>query len=370
MAASSAAGQSVVISGFRIDTASLSPRNEIPLMSLTSDYMVDRRRLRRKLGFWRIGAIGALLLAALVATAKFSGLDTIEKATPHIARLDIEGIIAGGDDTIQLIKDIGKSKASAVLLKIDSPGGTTAGAERLYLELRKLAEKKPMVAVVNTMAASGGYIAAIGADEIVVRGNSLVGSIGVLFQFPNFTKVLDTVGVKVEEIKSTSSKASPNGFEPTSEAARAAINALVVDSYGWFKELVKSAPSRRRGTRSGRRRSRLHRSSEPPAKLADLIGGETEAIAWLETNKNIAKKLPVRDWKKKPSLERVGLLGLASTGARAAVSRPLRRSSTALVGLKSERTLTGCWRFGRVLQRVNFLGLGFSWIPRPHMEAS
>ena len=124
-------------------------------------------------------------------------------------------------------------------MKIDSPGGTTAGAERLYLELRKLAEKKPMVAVVNTMAASGGYIAAIGADEIVVRGNSLVGSIGVLFQFPNFTKVLDTVGVKVEEIKSTPLKASPNGFEPTSEAARAAINALVVDSYGWFKELVK-----------------------------------------------------------------------------------------------------------------------------------
>ncbi len=311
-------------------------------MSLTSDYMVDRRRLRRKLGFWRIGAIGALLLAALVATAKFSGLDTIEKATPHIARLDIEGIIAGGDDTIQLIKDIGESKASAVLLKIDSPGGTTAGAERLYLELRKLAEKKPMVAVVNTMAASGGYIAAIGADEIVVRGNSLVGSIGVLFQFPNFTKVLDTVGVKVEEIKSTPLKASPNGFEPTSEAARAAINALVVDSYGWFKELVKERRHLDDAELARVVDGRVFTGRQSlPLKLADLIGGETEAIAWLETNKNIAKKLPVRDWKKKPSLERVGLLGLASTGARAAGLSPLAAIIDRLGGVEERANLDG-----------------------------
>ena len=209
-------------------------------MSSSSDYMVDRRRLRRKLGFWRIAAIGAALLAALVAVAKFSGLDTMEKAAPHIARLSIEGIITGDEDTIQLIKDIGDSKASAVLLKIDSPGGTTAGAEKLYLELRKLAEKKPVVAVVGTLAASGGYIAAIGADEIVVRGNSLIGSIGVLFQFPNFAKALDSLGVKVEEIKSTPLKAAPNGFEPTTEAAKAAINSLVVDSYDWFKDLVKT----------------------------------------------------------------------------------------------------------------------------------
>ena len=239
-------------------------------MSSSSDYMVDRRRLRRKLGFWRIAAIGAALLAALVAVAKFSGLDTIEKAAPHIARLSIEGIITGDEDTIQLIKDIGNSKASAVLLKIDSPGGTTAGAEKLYLELRKLAEKKPVVAVVGTLAASGGYIAAIGADEIVVRGNSLIGSIGVLFQFPNFAKALDSLGVKVEEIKSTPLKAAPNGFEPTSEAAKAAINSLVVDSYDWFKDLVKDAtPSRRRRTRQGRRRPRVHR---PPGTSAEARG--------------------------------------------------------------------------------------------------
>jgi protease-4 len=288
-------------------------------MSFSSDYMVDRRRLRRKLGFWRIAAIGAALLAALVAVAKFSGFDTMEKAAPHIARLSIEGIITGDEDTIQLIKDIGDSKASAVLLKIDSPGGTTAGAEKLYLELRKLAEKKPVVAVVGTLAASGGYIAAIGADEIVVRGNSLIGSIGVLFQFPNFAKALESLGVKVEEIKSTPLKAAPNGFEPTSEAAKAAINALVVDSYDWFKSLVKERRHLDDAELATVVDGRVFTGRQGLSlKLADLIGGESDAIAWLETNKDIAKKLPVRDWKKKPSIERAGLLGLASSGVRAA----------------------------------------------------
>ncbi len=271
-----------------------------------------------------MGAIGAALLAALVAVAKFSGFDTMEKAAPHIARLSIEGIITGDEDTIQLIKDIGDSKASAVLLRIDSPGGTTAGAEKLYLELRKLAEKKPVVAVVGTLAASGGYIAAIGADEIVVRGNSLVGSIGVLFQYPNFYKVLDTLGVKVEEIKSTPLKAAPNGFEPTSDAARAAINALVVDSYVWFKDLVKERRHLDDAELVKVVDGRVFTGRQSIAlKLADLVGGEAEAITWLETNKNVAKKLPLRDWKKRPSIERTGLLGLASSGARAAGFGPL-----------------------------------------------
>ncbi len=287
-------------------------------MPLSSDYMVDRRRLRRKLGFWRIAAVGAALAAAIAAMGKFSGIDEIEKASPHIARLSIEGLITGDRDTMELIKNIGDSKATAILLTIDSPGGTTTGSEKLYLALRKVAEKKPVVAVVGTLAASGGYIAALGADEIVVRGNSLIGSIGVLFQFPNVSKALDTLGVKVEEIKSSPLKAAPNGYEPTSEAARDAIASLVSDSYAWFKDLVKERRRLDDADLAKVSDGRVFTGRQGiPLKLADAIGGETEAIEWLETNKGVAKKLPVRDWKKKPSLERTGLLGLASAGARA-----------------------------------------------------
>jgi protease-4 len=287
-------------------------------MTSTSDYMLDRRRLRRKLGFWRLAAIAVALVAALIATAKFSGIETIEKATPHIARLSLEGMILGDKDTVELIKEIGKSRASAVLVEIDSPGGTTTGSERLYLELRKLSEKKPLVAVVGTVGASGAYIAALGADEIVVRGNSLVGSIGVLFQYPNFYKALDSMGLKIEEIKSSPLKAAPNGFQPTSEEAKAAVAALVSDSYEWFKGLVKERRRLSDAELAKVSDGRVFTGRQSISlKLADLVGGEPEAVEWLETQKGVAKKLPIRDWKKKPSLERAGLLGLASVFARA-----------------------------------------------------
>ena len=158
--------------------------------------------------------------------------------------------------------------AAAVIVHINSPGGTTAGSEQLYDALVRLKAKKPLVVVVEGLAASGGYITAIAADHIVAQQSSLVGSIGVLFQFPNFTELLKTVGVKVEEVKSSPLKAAPNGFEPTSPEARAALDALVKDSYAWFRGLVKE----RRGMddallEKGRGRTGLHR---PP-------GGRSEA---------------------------------------------------------------------------------------------
>jgi len=288
-------------------------------MTTSGDYMVDRRRLRRKLSLWRIGAIGAGLVAALLVAAKLGGVDSLDKSTPHVARLTIEGMITGDQDTLQLVKDIRESKASAVLLDIDSPGGTTTGAEMLYLELRKLAEKKPVVAVVRNVAASGAYIAAIGADEIFVRGNSMVGSIGVLAEIHNLYKTLDMVGVKVESFKSSPLKNAPNNFEPTSDAARAAIAALIDDSYVWFKGLVKERRKLSDAELAKISDGRVFTGRQAlPLKLADAIGGESEAVEWLETNKNLPKKLPIRDWKKKTTLEHAGLLGMASAGARAA----------------------------------------------------
>src|SRR5205085_5626462 len=127
----------------------------------------------------------------------------------------------------------------AVIVHIDWPGGTTAGSEQLHGALKGVAAAKPLVVVVDGLAASGGYIAAMSADHIVAQETSLVGSIGVLFQYPNFTDVLKTIGIKVEEIKSSPLKAAPNGYEPTSPEARAAIEALVKDSYAWFRGMVK-----------------------------------------------------------------------------------------------------------------------------------
>lgn len=287
-------------------------------MTQSTDYLLDRRRLRRKLGVWRIAAIAAAAGAILIAFGR-SDSDGMSagKLIPHIARLSIQGFITGDKDTVDLIRNIGDSQAKAVLLTIDSPGGTTAGAEKLYDELRRLSQKKPVVAVVGTLAASGGYIAAIAADTIVSRGNSLVGSIGVLFQYPNVSKALDAVGVKVEEVKSSPLKAAPSSFEPTSEAARAALASLVTDSFTWFKDLVRERRKLDEEELAKVSDGRVFTGRQGVAlKLVDLIGGEREAVEWLETNKGVAKKLPIRDWKKQRSFERLGLLESAAGAAR------------------------------------------------------
>ena len=162
------------------------------------------------------------------------------------------------------------------------------------------------MAVVGSMAASGAYIAALGADRIFVRGNSIVGSIGVLVEFPNVSGLMDKVGVKLELIKSSPLKAAPNGLEPTSEEARAAMAALVADSFSWFKGLVKE---RRRLSDDELARvddGRVFTGRQGlPLKLADAIGGEREAIQWLETEKGVAKNLPVRDWRASTGFDRL-----------------------------------------------------------------
>ncbi len=281
-------------------------------MTLPPDYLVDRWRLSRRVSFWRWATAGVLLLAIGIAGWRIAGTTATNTLTPHIARVSISGVIVGDEATLKLIRDVAESRASGVILKIESPGGTTTGAEKLYIELRRLAEKKPLVAEVGTLAASGGYIAALGADEIVAQGNSLVGSIGVLFEFPNFSSLLDKVGVKVETVKSSPLKASPNGFEPTSDAAKAALASLVADSFNWFKGLVQERRKMTDAELSAVADGRVFTGRQSLTnKLVDRLGGEREAVAWLET-KGVAKDLPIRDWKR-PS--RTGVWSLFSSSS-------------------------------------------------------
>src|SRR5579883_3405010 len=271
-------------------------------MSLDSDVIVDRRRMRRKLTFWRVSAavVAIAAIAAVSIVVSPRGRSTFTTAG-SIARVNIEGLIRSDRERVEALEQLEKSKAAAVIVHINSPGGTTAGSEQLYDALLRLKAKKPMVVVVEGLAASGGYITAIAADYIVAQQSSLVGSIGVLFQFPNFTELLKTVGVKVEEVKSSPLKAAPNGYEPTSPEARAALDALVKDSYAWFRDLVKN--------RRGMSDEQLDKVADGRVftgrqgvelKLVDELGDEKTAVNWLVEQKKVKKDLPVRDYKLAP----------------------------------------------------------------------
>src|SRR4030081_258791 len=159
-------------------------------MSLDSDVIVDPRAIRRKSTFWRVVAvlvtIAAIVTVGVVATP---GGRSAFTTSGSIARVHIDGLIRSDNDRVEALERLEKSKAAALVLHINSPGGTTAGSEQLYDALVRLKAKKPLVVVVEGLAASGGYLPALAADHIVAQQSSLVGSVGVFFQFPNFPRL-------------------------------------------------------------------------------------------------------------------------------------------------------------------------------------
>jgi protease IV len=321
-------------------------------MSLDADHIVDRRRMRRKLTFWRVFAV---LLAAvtLVGGGILLARPTTGVGAGYIARINITGLIRADHDRVEALERLGKSTtARAVIVHINSPGGTTAGAEQLHDALVQLKGRKPIVVVVDGLAASGGYIAAMASDHIVAQSSSLVGSIGVLFQYPNVHELLKTVGVKVEEVKSSPLKAAPNGFEPTSPEARAALEAIVMDSYAWFRDMVRDRRHMDEGllTRVADGRVFTGRQSIE-LKLVDELGDEKSAVAWLAKEKKIDANLPVRDYQLRErfgdlSFLRVAGIWIFDAVGLGAVARRLEEAGTL-----------------QAIERLNLDGLLALWHP-------
>ncbi len=268
-------------------------------MALDSDLIVDRRRMRRKLTFWRVIAVAVIVLGIAGAAAMTSNRVGLYGVRPYIARVTISGLIRGDQERVRQLDRLARSStARAVIVHVDSPGGTTAGSEQLFNSLSTLREKKPLVVVVDTLAASGGYITALAGEHIVAQQTSLVGSIGVLFQYPNFTDLLDKIGVKVEAVKSTPLKAAPSGFEPTSPEARAALDSIIKDSYAWFKGLVQNRRHLTDDQLQTVADGRIFTGRQAvDLKLIDQIGNERTALDWLAKVKNVDSKLPVRDYR-------------------------------------------------------------------------
>jgi protease-4 len=264
-------------------------------MSLDADQIVERRRLKRSRSLWRFGAIAALMLAVLAGSASL-GLAKFGLGA-HVARLKISGIIIDDDSVIKAIDGLAQDdSADAVLLVVDSPGGTVTGSQAIYDALRRVSAKKPVVTVMGSLAASGGYVVSLAADHIVVGRNTITGSIGVIMQAVELSGLLEKIGVTVNEVKSAPLKGEPSEFHPMTAEARKATEVLVSDAYDWFVGLVaerrKLAPEAARALGDGRVYSG---KQAVQVKLADEIGDERTARAWLAANYHVSETLPVRD---------------------------------------------------------------------------
>ena len=268
-------------------------------MAYDSDYLVDRRRLKRRLTFWRIATVVAVIAAIAVVYGRFSGP---LGGDDFIARIEIKGVIVHDDDRIGKIRKIAENDAvKAVIVRIDSPGGTVVGGETLHNALLALGEEKPLVAVMDGIATSAAYMTAIATDRLFAREGTLTGSIGVILQTTEITKLLEMVGVSARSFKSGSLKAAPSPLEPVTPEVAEATQSLVADMYRMFRDMV----LRRRGMSpadagkfaDGRVFTGLQALK---AGMIDQIGGEEDAKAWLVGQKNVSEDLEIRTVRLKP----------------------------------------------------------------------
>lgn len=269
-------------------------------MATNADDLIDRRRLRRKLTFWRIAALIVAALAIFAGTMWLGGDELAGTATDHIAKIRVEGTITEDEELLERLEAVRKADAvKGVILSVDSPGGTTAGGEAIFEAVRQLAAAKPVVAQVGTLAASAGYMIASASDHIVARKSSIVGSIGVLVQFPNFTGAMEKLGIQLDEVKSSPLKAEPSPFNPTTEEEKAMIRSMILDSYDWFVGLVAERRAMSRAEVLTLADGSVFTGRQALQKrLIDAVGGEDKAIDWLGT-KGVDTGLDVIEWKPK-----------------------------------------------------------------------
>lgn len=255
------------------------------------DALVDRRRLKRQVSGWRLLAMVAAVAAVAAGVGRLGLLDRGE----HVAVLAVSGLIIDDTDRNRALKQVGEDdSARAVLVRIDSPGGTVVGGESLFRQLRGIAARKPVVAVLGEVAASGGYMVALAADHIVAREGTITGSIGVIMQTTDITGLLAKLGIEAEAIKSAPLKAVPSPLERLSDEGRAATKRLVDDMYDMFVSMVAERRdlSRERAIELSDGRIYTGRQARA-ANLIDTLGGEMEAREWL-AGRGVPRSLPSR----------------------------------------------------------------------------
>ncbi len=162
----------------------------------------------------------------------------------NVALIKLNGIItpAKANNIVKQIKTA-KQEANikAVLFEIDSPGGEACSSQRIYLALKELSNKKPVVALIKTVGASGAYFAACGASKIVAYPASTVGSIGVIFETLNFSQLAKKMGVSLFVVKTGPVKDVGNPFRKPTEQDKEMIENLIDSIYNQFINAVSSS---------------------------------------------------------------------------------------------------------------------------------
>ncbi len=180
--------------------------------------------------------------------------DGARRTSPKVAMIDVTGLImdarrpglitSGDNPMAELAESLKKAaddhRVVAVLLRINSPGGTVTGSDVMYREVKRFRETtgKPVVVLMADLAASGGYYLACAGDHVIAHPTTITGSIGVIIQTINFSEGMRRVGIRAESITSGENKAAGSPFEPTRPEHRELLQGLVDEYFDGFMEVV------------------------------------------------------------------------------------------------------------------------------------
>jgi protease-4 len=222
--------------------------------------------------------IGLVLILFLVsAFFSFSSRDTI-------AILEIQGIIKNPKIYLQSLKDIKEdSSIKALIVRIDSPGGTVGSSQEIHASLINLSKEIPTVASIVDIGASGGYLIACGTSYIFANPGSITGSIGVISQYYNFSKLIKFLKFDIEIVKSGEMKDISSPTKSLSKEEKEVLSVLVEDIHKQFKESV----AKRRGLSNEEAESvsdgRVFSGKQAlNLRLIDELGGLASAIEYIE----------------------------------------------------------------------------------------
>lgn len=274
-------------------------------MALSGDTLLERMHLKRQLSMWRLIAVGVAIFF-LVQLLEFE--NSISPVSgDFIARLTVNDVIVDDPKRNKLLDEIrDNDSVKALIVHLDTPGGTALGGESLYRKLKSIREKKPVIAVMRTVCASAGYMTAIAADRIYALEGTITGSIGVIMQTANITGMAEKLGIEPIILKSGPNKASPNPVEEFTEAQRAVTKLALDDFFQIFLDMVEAERPLLKEEVLELADGRIYTGRQAVKnKLIDEIGDEDTALKWLQENKELNDKLEVKDMKvkkEKPSL--------------------------------------------------------------------
>lgn len=292
-------------------------------------------RQKSRAGAFFLGAFsGCLIVLAIVAfiglaAAVSGGSGQLALSTNKIAVVPIEGEILDARDTVEALhKYADNSLVRAIVVRIDSPGGAIAPSQEIYEAIRNIRSEsgKPIVASLDSVAASGGFYIASACDRIVANPGSITGSIGVIMQWVEMKDLLAWAKVKPETITSGAMKAAGSPFEELTDAQRQYLQSIVTELHGQF---VRAVAEGRKGKISAADVARIADGrvftgeQALALKLVDDIGNFDDAVKIAARLSGVHGK-PVVMYPRKHTTGLLELLSGSSDG-EAAIQRILSR---------------------------------------------